>query len=564
MNTRSQAQKTTAPTPYVPPVKTRLLQRRCACGESPGLSGECAECANNNGALQRNAGDQSASVAGFSQRHIPVMQPKLAVGGCNDPMEQEADRVAEQVLTAPAHSAVSAAAARIQRQTGQATGRADTVPASVDLVLANPGRPLDTRLRQDMEHRFGYDFSRVRVHSGGAAEQSARDVNAHAYTAGHNIVFGTGRYAPETHEGRRLVAHELTHVVQQSGSKGIRIGENNEKYGLSPIILLTAAPSGIVQRAPAKKTEADYQRLVKQGKWCRDSEKTGELHPGLQCYRQIPSRRGYPPGDQVCFSKVTGEFAEPSPDFISAVSGQKEDGTCDIPIGITDPPQPFTQRGRRALGHLAADIATEDPKLIGRPFGRFSGVAMGIALPKHGLASGLGSVAIPAILGFVAGELGARGLPLLSGLAREHGFLPTISLGVGSNAGLGLGVGLEKRDRPLPVVPVNTYLTFGFDSSLAVTDEPAASSTFLAKVGVRIDPGKQGGLFALGAVGVGLSAGRDVSGATSAELGTGIRATDFLDVQLVRETVSGGGGGDATYWLTLRLVAPQRVLTGHR
>jgi hypothetical protein len=60
-----------------------------------------------------------------------------------------------------------------------------------------------------------------------------------------------------------------------------------------------------------------------------------------------------------------------------------------------------------------------------------------------------------------------------------------------------------------------------------------------------------------------LAAGRDVSGATSRELGAGFRATDFLDVQVVRETVSGGASGD-TYWLTLKLVAPQRVLKGHR
>jgi len=326
---------------------------------------------------------------------------------------------------------------------------------------------------------------------------------------------------------------------------------------------------GAAKPAPKRKfptaTQADYERLVKQGKWCRDSEKSGQLHPGLQCYREIPPSEGYPPGNQVCFDKTTGEFAEESPDFISAVSGQKEDGTCDIPMGITDPPQPFTQRGRRPLGHLIGDIATEDAGLIGRHFGRFSGVAMGIALPKHGLSSGgLGTVAIPAILGFVAGELGARGLPLLNRVAEKHGFLPTISLGAGSNTGLGLGVGLEKRDRPLPIVPINTYLTFGFDSSLAVTDELGASSTFLAKVGVRIDPGKQGGLFAFGSVGAGLAAGRDVSGVTSTDLGVGYRATDFMDVQLARETVSGETDRGATYWLTLKLVAPQRVLKGHR
>ena len=66
-----------------------------------------------------------------------------------------------------------------------------------------------------MEQRFGYDFSRVRVHSGSEAEQSAREVNARAYTVGHNLVFGPGQFAPETLDGRRLIAHELTHVVQQ-------------------------------------------------------------------------------------------------------------------------------------------------------------------------------------------------------------------------------------------------------------------------------------------------------------------------------------------------------------
>jgi hypothetical protein len=71
------------------------------------------------------------------------------------------------------------------------------------------------------------------VHFGETAEQSAREVNANAYAVGHNIVFGAGRFAPETHEGRRLIAHELTHVMQQSGAIGIRAGEGTEKRGLS-------------------------------------------------------------------------------------------------------------------------------------------------------------------------------------------------------------------------------------------------------------------------------------------------------------------------------------------
>ena len=530
--------------PSAPLVPLRLSQsaqsqRKCACNGAAGVSGECEEC---------------------RKKKLLGLQAKLQISEAGDIYEREADRVADQVLSIAPHSAVSGSPPRIQRLAGQSTGQAEeAAPASVDRAVASPGRPLEPALRQDMEQRFGYDFSQVRVHPGAAAEQSAQDVNANAYTVGNDLMFATGRFAPETHEGRRLIAHELTHVVQQSGEEGLSMDQSNEIYGLSPSVPLSAAKSGIVQRAPASKIEAEYKRLVKQGKWCRDSEKSGELHPGLQCYREIPPRRGYPPGNQVCFSKETGKFVEESPDFVSAVSGQKKDGTCDIPLGITDPPHPFSQRGRRPLGHGIADIATEDPDIIGRHFGRISGVAMGIALPNVG--SRLGGAAITAILGFVGGKLGERGLPLLNRLAEKHGFLPTISLGAGSNLGLGLGVGFEKRDRPLPLVPINTYLTLGLDSSL--TDEPGGSYTFLAKVGVRIDPGKQGGLFALGSVGAGAVVGSDVFGARSAELGLGYRATDFLDVQVVRETVSGGDRGDATYWLTLKLVAPQSVLKGH-
>lgn len=79
-----------------------------------------------------------------------------------------------------------------------------------------------------MEPRFGHDFSKVRVHSGAAAEQSARAVNAHAYTVGQNIVFGAGMFAPATAGGRRLLAHELTHVVQQEGHPGASVIQRAE------------------------------------------------------------------------------------------------------------------------------------------------------------------------------------------------------------------------------------------------------------------------------------------------------------------------------------------------
>ncbi|TFH47379.1 MAG: DUF4157 domain-containing protein [ANME-2 cluster archaeon] len=106
---------------------------------------------------------------------------------------------------------------RIQRYMGHPTGKADTAPSSVDRVLASSGNPLGPALQQDMEQRFGHDFSRVRLHSDGAAEQSAQEVNASAYTVGRDIVFGAGQLTPGTHAGRKLLAHELTHVIQQGG-----------------------------------------------------------------------------------------------------------------------------------------------------------------------------------------------------------------------------------------------------------------------------------------------------------------------------------------------------------
>src|SRR5262249_22371307 len=109
----------------------------------------------------------------------------------------------------------------------RANEQGNAAPAGVDRALSDPGKPLDPELRQDMEQRFGYDFSRVRVHSDAAAQQSARELNANAYTVGHDVVFWAGRFPAGTHENRRLLAHELAHVVQQSGAGGFGVDQNN-------------------------------------------------------------------------------------------------------------------------------------------------------------------------------------------------------------------------------------------------------------------------------------------------------------------------------------------------
>ncbi len=215
MNERSLFKPKSWTAPTISPLPRGVLQRKCACGGSAGLGDMCSECQ-----INRLRGKP--------------LQHKLTVGVSGDEYEKEADRVAEQVMATPAHSVVSGAPSHIQRYAGQASVPVDTVPASVNQVLASTGRPLEPPLRQDMERRFGYDFGRVRVHSNATAAQSARDLNAKAYTVGHHIMFGAGQLAPGLLDGRRLIAHELTHVLQQSGST-----------------------PGLLQRAPDEKKPAE-------------------------------------------------------------------------------------------------------------------------------------------------------------------------------------------------------------------------------------------------------------------------------------------------------------------
>ena len=103
----------------------------------------------------------------------------------------------------------------------------DSVPPMVHEVLRSPGRPLDPSTRRFMEPRFGHDFSRVRIHDGTQAAESAKAVKAAAYTVGNHVVFGAGQYAPETDAGQSLLAHELVHVMQQSRHPEIQPGQLN-------------------------------------------------------------------------------------------------------------------------------------------------------------------------------------------------------------------------------------------------------------------------------------------------------------------------------------------------
>ncbi|MBS0445349.1 MAG: DUF4157 domain-containing protein [Proteobacteria bacterium] len=183
-----------------------------------------------------------------------VPQASLMVGPSDDHLEREADAAADRVMRAPAESGCalcggSADDERVQRQTDSpyspddgvvtdiagsdaeqgtvqakpaAGGTASAAPVGVApaagraiRALRGGGTPLPAPLRSDMESRYGHDFSRVRVHTGPAADSAARSIHARAYTLGHDVVFRAGQFDAASHGGRHLIAHELAHVIQQ-------------------------------------------------------------------------------------------------------------------------------------------------------------------------------------------------------------------------------------------------------------------------------------------------------------------------------------------------------------
>ena len=155
---RLQTRAKAGPASSFTPMRPLLLHRKCACGNHAG-GGECEACSKQKQTLQR-----------------ATRNPEL----------ETRDR--------------------------------DGVPPIVHDVLRSPGQPLDPPTRAFMEPRFGHDFSQVRVHTDARAAESARAVNAQAYTVGQNIVFATVQYTPGESRNKRILAHELAHIIQQSTS----------------------------------------------------------------------------------------------------------------------------------------------------------------------------------------------------------------------------------------------------------------------------------------------------------------------------------------------------------
>jgi Domain of unknown function (DUF4157)/Lysine-specific metallo-endopeptidase len=220
--------------PAVSPVQGGVLQRKCACGNSASAAGTCAEC----------------------QEKQEMRLQRKAAGS-------EAVREA---------------------------------PSIVREVLSSSGQPLDAETRSLMESRFRYDFSHVRIHTDTKASESANAINALAYTFGDNIVFGARHYSPKSKDGQRLLAHELTHVVQQNGAqflshKPTTIGLANDaaeqEADRNAAQLQTETPLKV--SAFAAKATALIQRYGHTSS-CTASDLSGIVWPGDYAMRQMVAK----------------------------------------------------------------------------------------------------------------------------------------------------------------------------------------------------------------------------------------------------------------------------------
>ena len=256
MSGRVHADAKAAPKASFGPVRTGLLQRKSLLDGVIGMAGEFTD----------SRGKRLVS-------QPPLVQTKLTINQPNDRYEQEADRVADTVIRMPEPDVSNAIRfGSIQRacigcgegelrrqlliqtktiaeqitpfiqrqveeeeeilQTKAYTGQVSEVTSDIASriqSLKGGGQPLSETTRAFFESRFGQDFNQVRVHTNSQAANTAQAINSKAFTVGRDVVFGVGQYSPETAIGKRLLAHELTHVIQQ------RIDANKPHLQLKPL-----------------------------------------------------------------------------------------------------------------------------------------------------------------------------------------------------------------------------------------------------------------------------------------------------------------------------------------
>ncbi len=253
----------------------------------------------------------------------------------------------------------------------------DSVPPIVHDVLRSPGQPLDLATRAFMEPRFRHDFSRVQVHTDAKAAESARAVNALAYTVGRDVVFGEGQYAPGKAVGKQLLAHELTHTIQQSQGQSIGAQAYSSLRIGNPVDSLELEARA--QSAQATKEQsispAPVQGQLSVARLQRQAD-ISQAPPGLPCV--LTTGPGHLPGTDVLFSisssTLTASQKAYIATFVSAwVAGGSRDNVIVEGWASVDGPQPLNWR----LSCERAESVKDELVVRGVPAGKVTTFAHG-------------------------------------------------------------------------------------------------------------------------------------------------------------------------------------------
>jgi uncharacterized protein DUF4157 len=305
--------------------------RKRAPDEAGGFAGRAAQPADL-GSFAPGAASSALALGGRGSRPVAAtaprhagsgpLQAKLRVGAVDDPLECEADRVADAVVSGSAAPSVQRKCAACEEeeklQTKRSAGSAPEVSSKTASRIDSfrgGGETLSPAARSYFEPRFGRDLSAVRLHTGGEAATAAREVGARAFTVGSDIAFGAGEYRPETPAGSKLLAHELTHTVQQ---------------GVVPLRL---------DSGPAVQERLDAETIA--GDWIIDN----------------PTRK-FPAGGPEDATLLEGAFSQIC--SLAFRSGNR------IQLGL-GPPNPSQLEGCGCLQDIENDLASSTPVLSGTP-----------------------------------------------------------------------------------------------------------------------------------------------------------------------------------------------------
>jgi len=240
------------------------------------------------------------------------------------------------------------------------------VPPIVTETLRSPGQPLDPATRIFMESRFGHDFSQVRIHAGAEAAESAQAIGALAYTVGHAIVLDAGRHAPETAAGKKLLAHELTHVVQQTGAScvggSLQIGTPGDAFEQEAdrsmaTVLSNSGALPVVQRSQGLWLQRLVDPIV-----CdvlQEEQRSGTWNTILR-YNAIT---GNPPGRNIIAERSTGAHFDLNWALDVAWVAGEFGGDCSAILGTV-----FGRLGEglcAGVGYVAGGMSYWFARLIG-------------------------------------------------------------------------------------------------------------------------------------------------------------------------------------------------------